>query len=68
MFAMIIIQKQRIFLIIIAIFISITTCAYTMKKNNIVTTSSLPVSNKVIILDAGHGKPDRSEQVEKMVL
>lgn len=55
---MIIIQKQRIFLIIIAIFISITTCAYTMKKNNIVTTSSLPVSNKVIILDAGHGKPD----------
>lgn len=55
---MIMIRKKRIFLMIIAVFISIATYHVTIKKTNVVTTSSLPVSNKIIILDAGHGKPD----------
>ncbi len=55
---MIIINKRRISLIIVVLFVSIASYTVTIKKNNVVTTSSLPVTNKVIVLDAGHGKPD----------
>lgn len=55
---MIIIKKQRMFVMLIAICISIVTYTITAKNSEVITTSSLPVTNKVIILDAGHGKPD----------
>ena len=32
------------------------------KNTNVVQTVALPVSNKVIVLDAGHGKPDEGAQ------
>lgn len=55
---MLIINKRRISFILVIIIISI--CSYTIRKEpqNTISTSSLPVTNKVIILDAGHGKPD----------
>lgn len=55
---MIIINKKRILFIIMLILISTFTYSINTKKENTISTSSLPVSNKVIILDAGHGKPD----------
>lgn len=55
---MVIINKKRIFLILAVFMLSIATYTVTIKKEDTITTSSLPVTNKVIILDAGHGKPD----------
>ena len=55
---MIIINKKRILFIIMFILISTFTYSINKKKENTISTSSLPVSNKVVILDAGHGKPD----------
>lgn len=49
---MIMINKKRISLIMIMLFVSIATYTVTVKKNDVVTTSSLPVTNKVIVLDA----------------
>lgn len=66
---MIIIRKKRI-LFICACFI-ISFCFVTIGKNlnlnkdETVAVVSLPVSNKVVVLDAGHGSPDRSEQKVK---
>lgn len=49
---MIILNKKRIlfivFAVIIAVFIPIS------KENETISTVALPVSNKVIVLDAGH--------------
>ena len=55
---MIIINRKRIIFIFIVIAISVAS--FSLKKNNkkAVSVSSLPVTNKVIVLDAGHGKPD----------
>lgn len=55
---MIMINKKRMTLIIMVLFVSIASYTVTVKKNDVVTTSSLPVTNKVIVLDAGHGQPD----------
>lgn len=55
---MIIINKKRIAFIFFSLLISIVSFSFKNSKKGIITVSSLPVSNKVIILDAGHGKPD----------
>lgn len=50
---------------IISCLIIISVFFYTSKRLNnvqIVPTMSMPVTNKVIILDAGHGKPDEGAQ------
>lgn len=68
-FFMFVISKKRIYFIFVAIFASVLT--YTMIEGNNtstisdvdkITVASLPVSNKVIVLDAGHGKPDEGAQ------
>lgn len=54
---MIIINKKRFIAIFSMILIAI--CAFTFQKadlNKTVQTVTLPVSNKVIVLDAGHRK------------
>lgn len=56
---MLIINKKRIFLMLIAVLISVGTYNVTIKKENALAISSLPATNKVIILDAGHGYPDK---------
>lgn len=57
---MIIISKKRISFILMIMMLSIFSYTITInpKSKNTVSTSSLPVTNKVIILDAGHGSPD----------
>lgn len=62
---LIILRKKRILLIISLIFISIFVYGgidYIFDtKLEYTTTVALPVSNRVIIIDAGHGLPDRPE-------
>ena len=57
---MIIINKKRISIIFTMLAISVLSygIVYNKDKRDTITTSSLPVTNKVIVLDAGHGKPD----------
>lgn len=60
---MIVITKKQIIKITSFVFIGMFTilfCSmqFTIPKEEIVETSSLPVSGKVIVVDAGHGVPD----------
>ncbi len=57
---MIVIRKKRLVLIASFLCVSITACMLKSSFRDIktVTTVNLPVSNKVIVLDAGHGVPD----------
>lgn len=61
---MIILSKKRIIrltgLFIIAVAM-ITTCGSSLKKQTVETVAS-PVSNKVIVIDAGHGIPDEGAE------
>ena len=56
---MIVIGKKRIILIIFILGISVFIFKMTNNtyKDNIETVA-LPVSNKVVVIDAGHGYPD----------
>ncbi len=54
---MIVLSKKRIYIMLSMIIVA--TLAFSFKiadKNKIVQTVALPVSNKVIVLDAGHRK------------
>lgn len=56
---MVIIKKNRLFFIMLVTIISvISAIEYEKNNNDIIDTVALPVSNKVIVLDAGHGLPD----------
>ena len=59
-FYMIIIRKKK--LIVLGSFICLLLTVISLKtaftKPKVVATVNLPVSNKVIVLDAGHGVPD----------
>lgn len=58
-FNMFVIRKERIILLALFVFISIFTYSITTnKKVNTIETVALPISNKVIVVDAGHGNPD----------
>lgn len=56
---MIIISKKRILFTITCIAVGIIAFLGQKKAyKNTVQTVALPVTNKVIVVDAGHGKPD----------
>lgn len=60
---MIILDKKRILLITSLITISIF--AFTIQiaqTEDTIQTVALPVSNKTIVIDAGHGKPDEGAE------
>ncbi len=65
---MIIIRKKRLGLILSLILISVFSFSIAKERTNktivneSVATVALPVSNKVIIVDAGHGVPDEGAQ------
>ncbi len=60
---MIIISKKRIAIISGILLLAVFAFTFqTASLNNTVQTVSLPVSSKVIVLDAGHGKPDEGAQ------
>ena len=54
---MLILNKKRILIIFICLILSILFVEI-KKENKTVETVALPVENKVIILDSGHGYPD----------
>ncbi len=63
---MIILRKKRILLIVFFLFISVFACMYANEKiNQTIQTVATPVNNKVVVLDAGHGKPDEGAQSSK---
>ncbi len=55
---MIILRKKRILLVLSCVIISV--CVFSLgllnRNNTAIPTVSLPVSNRVIVLDAGHRK------------
>ena len=56
---MIILSKKRFGIISTILLISLFVFVFQVASSKqTVQTVSLPVSNKVIVLDAGHGKPD----------
>ncbi len=60
---MIILSKKRIYIILSMVIVA--TLAFSFKiadYNKTVQTVALPTSNKVIVLDAGHGVPDEGAQ------
>ena len=60
---MIIIQKKRLMYLSLIVFVSIFVCGMTVNRTeNTVQTAAIPVSNKVIVIDAGHGVPDEGAQ------
>lgn len=66
-YKMIILKRKRLLFIVAMVFVSVVT--YTVassKNNNVVQTVSLPVTNKVIVLDAGHGVPDGGDEMLKL--
>ena len=58
---MIIINKKRISIIILVILMGIYTFSHKTEEKNIEVTAT-PVSNKTVILDAGHGSPDEGAE------
>lgn len=66
---MIVLDKKKIMLAIAGVFILIiVVCVFRFLKNqkNVIQTVALPVSNKVIVLDAGHGRR-RPEEVQLLI-
>ena len=61
---MIVLSKKRIMIVASIIMVALFVFAIqtNTKNTNVVQTVALPVSNKVIVLDAGHGKPDEGAQ------
>lgn len=55
---MIVLNKKRIRLVILGVFVLVFGFAFISDKKETVPTVSLPVSGKTIVIDAGHGKPD----------
>ncbi len=54
---MILLPKRRILFIVLVVFVSVFTYFLSAENlNKTVQTVSLPVTNKVVVLDAGHGR------------
>lgn len=66
---MILLPKKRILFIILVIFVSVFTYFFSTENlNKTIQTVSLPVTNKVVVLDAGHRAEKMEEHHLKMVL
>ena len=59
---MILIQKKRIIFVLSMVFISVFVYFFSINKDQTIETVSLPVTNKVVIIDAGHGSPDEGAE------
>ena len=62
---MLVISKKRIQIILSCLIMALFAFSFQVAENNrgletknTVETTSTPVSGKVVVLDAGHGKPD----------
>ena len=65
---MIVLHKKKAIICLYMVFIFIFTIIYSIEdyKYKAIETMALPVSNKVVILDAGHGLPDKRCNSDKM--
>ena len=54
---MVFINKKRLGFVFLALIVSVVSFSLRSRKD-VVSVSSLPVINKVVVLDAGHGFPD----------
>ena len=67
---MIVISKKQIlagiftFFLLTLVILGLNKNNYNLENSNSIPSVSLPVSNKVVIIDAGHGKPDEGAQNE----
>lgn len=60
---MIVLSKKRIMIVIGTVMIAMFAFIFqTASVNKTVQTVALPVSDKVVVIDAGHGKPDEGAQ------
>lgn len=60
---MILINKKRIILIMNIVLLSLFVCMFqTIGTERMIETVALPVTNKVIVVDAGHGYPDNGAE------
>ena len=59
---MIVLNKKRITIIMLSIFVSVFVFIFTTETKTTIPTVSLPISGKTIVIDAGHGKPDEGAQ------
>lgn len=61
---MIIIRKKRLISLLSAIALCLGACLVntSINSNDTIETVALPVSNKVIVIDAGHGVPDEGAE------
>ena len=59
-------SKRNLIIILIICLILVFICMYRenndFKSEKVVQTNGTPVSSYTVILDAGHGEPDRTEQ------
>lgn len=60
---MLILKRKRIIIMMCMIFVSLYAFSFKIANENVVEeetreTVSTPVSNRVVIVDAGHGSPD----------
>ena len=54
-----ILYKRLIFVtFLVCLSISSFAVSNIMDNNRVIATNALPITNKIIVLDAGHGKPD----------
>ena len=59
---MIILNKKKIRIFVLGIFIMLLGFAFIADQKETVPSVSLPVSGKTIVIDAGHGKPDEGAE------
>lgn len=66
---MIVINKKKIITVLSGVFILMFGIIFlsNVKETDFVSTVSLPVSGKVIVIDAGHGVPDEEDYLLKFV-
>ena len=65
---MIVLNRKRISVMLLVIMMGIFVFSYKTAEKEIVEEKSVtatPVSNKVIILDSGHGVPDEGEYLQR---
>ena len=55
---MVVINKKRIGFVFLMLIISVVGFSFRSGNEKVVSVSSLPVTNKIVVLDAGHGLPD----------
>lgn len=55
---MLVFSKKKIVIIIFLIFLIASILSIQQEKYDVAQVSAIPISEKVVIIDAGHGKPD----------